>query len=92
MGKCLDKAGCGFDNQDKARFCAHCGIPLQGAFLQGRYEIRELITKDRGTVTLEAIDHHGGHAVTVRALIPRMTNQQEREEFLQDAELAMSLS
>src|SRR6202022_3191334 len=71
---------------------ARCGIPLHGAFLQGRYEILGLISKDRETATLEATDHHGGQAVTVRALIPKGSNVQAREEFLQDAELAQSLS
>ncbi len=92
MGKCLDLASCGFINQEKARFCARCGIPTKGAFLQGRYEITALTGKDRGTVTLQAIDKHGGQPVTVRALIPINTSLQEQENFLQDAELAMSLS
>ena len=91
MGKCLDRS-CGHNNRDKARFCANCGIPLRGAFLLGRYEIYDLTGKDRGTVTLQALDRHHGKTVTIRALVPREVNEQEREDFLQDAELAVSLS
>src|SRR5437762_7745183 len=92
MGMCLDVASCSFENREKARFCARCGIPLRGAFLLGRYEIHELVSKDRGTVTLHAVDRHSGLLVTVRALIPESANDKDREEFLQDAELAKSLS
>src|SRR5438067_819306 len=92
MGMCLDVASCSFENREKARFCARCGIPLRGTFLLGRYEIHELVSKDRGTATLHAIDRHTELLVTVRALIPEVTNDKEREEFLQDAELAKSLS
>src|SRR5690242_16308738 len=92
MGTCLDLENCGLENREKARFCARCGIPLRGAFLQGRYEIQKLIGKDRVTVTLEAIDRHTGQTVMVRALIPGESNVEERESFLQDAELALSFS
>src|SRR5438046_829603 len=71
---------------------AQCGIPLQGALVQGRYEIQQLIGKNRATVTLSALDRHEGHSVTVRALLPRQASVEERESFLQDAEQAMSLS
>ena len=56
MGMCLDNDDCLFQNLDKARFCAKCGIPLQGSLLQGRFEIQGLIGKDRSTITLNAID------------------------------------
>src|SRR5258708_10361902 len=92
MGLCLDLEGCGFQNRDKARFCASCGIPLWGTVLQGRYEVQKLIVKDRATVTLQATDRHGGYLVTIRALIPRTTSAEDRENFLQDAELAVTLS
>ncbi|GHO76028.1 hypothetical protein KSD_37990 [Ktedonobacter sp. SOSP1-85] len=92
MGMCLDLEGCGFANREKARFCAHCGIPLEGIFLQGRYEVQELALKERKTVTLRALDRHQGQSVLVRALIPQSATEGEREEFLQDAELAASLS
>ena len=92
MGQCLNKKECGFQNRDKARFCARCGIPLQGAFLLGRYEVSTLTGKDRNIVTLHAIDRHTNQAVTVRALVPRETKSEERENFLQDAELAASFS
>ncbi|HEY4033372.1 MAG TPA: zinc ribbon domain-containing protein, partial [Ktedonobacteraceae bacterium] len=92
MGKCLDLDGCGFENRDKARFCGHCGIPTKGSFLQGRYEIQALTGKEHNVVTLQAIDRHGGLPIIVRALIPRETNTQDREDFLQDAELAASIS
>ena len=58
----------------------------------GRYEIQALTSKDRGTITLQGIDRHGNHPVTVRALIVRTQNSQERDDFLQDAEMAASLS
>src|SRR5947209_4524023 len=92
MGKCLDLEGCGFETQDKARFCGYCGIPTKGSFLQGRYEIRHLTGKEHNIVTLQAIDHHGDLPVTVRALIPKETSRQDRENFLLDAELATSVS
>ncbi len=92
MGMCLDLKNCGLENREKARFCAQCGIPLRGTSLQGRYEIQNLISKDRGTVTLEAIDRHSDQIVMVRALIPRESSTEERENFLQDAELALSFS
>src|SRR6266700_3287059 len=76
---CLDREECDFQNRDKARFCASCGIPTRGALLNGRYEVQELISKDRDKVT-------------VRALLPKRASEKEREEFLQDAELAASLS
>jgi len=41
---------------------------------------------------LQAIDRHGGLPVIVRALIPREASMQDREDFLQDAELAASVS
>ena len=88
MGQCLDVDGCGFHNREQARFCAQCGIPLRGAFLQGRYEVQSILNKERGTVTLQALDRHGDFPVTVRALIPKDTTSKERENFLQDAEWA----
>ena len=92
MGQCLDVQGCGFSNREKARFCARCGIPTEHAFLQGRYEIQGLVHIDRDTVTLRAVDTHNGLLVTVRALIPKTTTEDERDEFLQDAELAKAFS
>src|SRR5215469_4438639 len=92
MAICLDREECDFQNRDKARFCAHCGIPTRGTLLNGRFEVQELIGKDRNNMTLRAIDHHRGLPVTVRALLPKGTSEDEREEFLQDAELAVSLS
>src|SRR6266567_2401349 len=89
---CLDTGGCNYQNREKARFCAQCGIPLQGALVQGRYEILALTGKDRTTVTLNAIDRHRGYSVTLRALQPRQTTPAERDNFLQDAELAVSVS
>src|SRR5437762_7297270 len=92
MGMCLDIEDCAFQNLDKARFCAKCGIPLQGTLLQGRYEIQGLIAKDRSTITLSAIDRQEELPVTVRALQPNITSAEERDIFLQDAELAFALS
>ena len=92
MGMCLDIEDCAFQNLDKARFCAKCGIPLQGSLLQGRYEIQGLIGKDRSTITLSAIDRQEEVHVTVRALQPNITSVEERDIFLQDAELAFALS
>ena len=89
---CLDTEDCQFQNRDGARFCARCGIPLRGTLVQGRYEIQALTNKDRSTITLRAIDRHEGHPVTVRALLPKETYEEERESFLLDAELARSLS
>src|SRR5947207_1343493 len=89
---CLDTEGCNFLNLENARFCARCGIPLQGTLVQGRYEVQVLTGKDHSTVMLHAIDRHNGHGVTLRVLRPRQTTQAERENFLQDAELALSLS
>ncbi len=89
---CLDTEGCHFENRDKARFCAQCGIPLQGTLVQGRYEIQILVSKDQKTVTLQALDRHGGWPVTLRALLPTKAGAAERESFLQDAELAASFS
>ena len=92
MGMCLDNEDCSFQNLDKARFCAKCGIPLQGTLLQGRYEIQGLIAKDRSTITLSAIDRQEELPVSVRALQPNITSAEERDIFLQDAELAFALS
>src|SRR5205823_6369430 len=78
--------------RDTARFCAKCGIPIQGTLLQGRYEIQYLVGKDPSTITLRAIDRHKGLPVTVRALLPNKISAEEREIFLQDAELAVALS
>ena len=89
---CLDTEDCNFENREKARLCAQCGLPLQGALVQGRYEILRLTGRDRSTVTLEALDRHKGVSVTLRVLRPRQTTLAERDTFLQDAELAMSLS
>ncbi|HEY4389534.1 MAG TPA: tetratricopeptide repeat protein, partial [Ktedonobacteraceae bacterium] len=96
MGKCLDSESCGYENRDpenqNRRFCERCGIPLRGILLQGRYEIQRLLGKDRGTVTLRGYDIQQEQPVTVRALIPRESSQEEQENFLQDAELAAALS
>src|SRR5215467_275808 len=92
MAICLDREECNFQNRDKARFCARCGLPTRGALLNGRYEVQELVSKDRHHVTLRAIDRHQGLPVTVRVLLAKQSNAKEREEFLQDAELAASLS
>src|SRR5487761_220210 len=89
---CLDTDSCHFQNRERARFCAQCGIPLQGTLVQGRYEIQLLMSKDQKTVTLQAIDRHGGQSVIVRALLPKKADAEERERFLQDAELAASFS
>ncbi len=96
MGKCLDAQSCGQENRDgdlkNARFCERCGIPLQGVLLKERYEIQRLLGKDRGTVTLRGYDIPYNQPVTVRALIPRESSEEERENFLQDAELAAAFS
>src|SRR5579884_2683742 len=92
MIACLDSSECSYQNLETARFCAHCGIPLQGTFLQGRYEIHALIGKDRHTVTLQALDRQSNLPVIIRALLPRKSTARERENFLQDAELALALS
>ena len=92
MGKCIDNEDCSFQNLDRARFCAKCGIPLQGSLLHGRFEIQSLIGKDRSTITLSAIDRQEEAYVTVRALQPTITSVEERDIFLQDAELAFALS
>src|SRR5215467_932803 len=92
MGMCLDNEDCSFQNSDDARFCSKCGIPLQGSLLHGRYEIRDLTVKARSTITLNAFDRQAGGYVTVRALQPNVTSAEERDIFLQDAELAFALS
>ncbi len=92
MGLCLDTEDCRFQNRDKARFCARCGIPTQGTLLQGRYEVQDLVGKDRIAITLRATDRHEGHPVIVRALLPVKASPEECEIFLQDAELAVALS
>src|SRR5258708_7700030 len=92
MGMCLDTEDCRFQNRDKARFCAKCGIPTQGALLQGRYEIQYLISKDYSTVSLRAIDRYERLPVIVRALIPNKCSEETREIFMQDAELAAAFS
>ncbi len=89
---CLDTEGCNYLNRENARFCTRCGIPLQGTLVQGRYEVQALTGDDRSTVTLHALDRHNGQDVTLRVLRPRQSTQAERENFLQDAELALSLS
>ncbi len=91
MGICLDE-DCQFQNREKARFCARCGLPLPGSLLQGRYEIQQLESKERGIVTLQAIDQHSDSPVKVRALHPQQTGAGDQESFLQDAELAVVLS
>jgi tetratricopeptide (TPR) repeat protein len=90
--RCLDTESCNFHNREKARFCARCGIPLRGTLVQERYEIRNLLNKDRKTVTLNALDQYEGRGVTVRALLSGESSPTEREIFLQDAEMAMSIS
>jgi len=89
---CLDIVDCGYQNREKSRFCASCGIPVRGALLQGRYEIQSLLNKSRSTVTLQANDLHQEIPVTIRALLLHESSDKEREDFLQDAELAMVLS
>src|SRR5258708_13026381 len=92
MGLCLDTEDCRFQNRDKACFCARCGIPAQGTLLQGRYEVQDLVGKDRNTITLHATDRREGHPVIVRALLPVKATAEEGEIFLQAAELAVALS
>ncbi|MGZ3615467.1 MAG: tetratricopeptide repeat protein, partial [Ktedonobacteraceae bacterium] len=92
MGMCLDNEDCSFQNLDLARFCAKCGIPLKGSLLQGRYEIQSLTGKDHSTIILSAIDRQEDANVTIRALQPNRTSIEERDIFLQDAELAFALS
>src|ERR1700682_1521301 len=92
MVMCLDTLDCRYQNREKSRFCASCGIPVRGALLQGRYEVQSLLTKNRSTVTLQGNDLHQEIPVTIRALLPNETSDKEREDFLQDAELAMMLS
>src|SRR5713226_3058909 len=92
MVMCLDIVDCGYQNREKSRFCASCGIPVRGALLQGRYEIQSLLNKSRSTVTLQANDLHQEIPVTIRALLLHESSHKEREDFLQDAELAMTLS
>src|SRR2546423_1650673 len=89
---CLDTESCNFHNREKARFCARCGIPLRGTLVQERYEIRNLLNKDRKMVTLYALDQYEGRGVTIRALLSGESSPPEREIFLQDAEMAMSIS
>ncbi len=92
MVMCLDTEECLHENQERERFCTNCNIPTAGSLLQGRYEIHTLRAKDRTTVTLNAIDRHTGKDVTVRVLRPRKATKEERAEFLQDAELALTFS
>src|SRR5260370_3051210 len=92
MGLCLDTEDCRFQNRDKARFCARCGIPTQGTLLQGRYEVQDLVGKDRNSIKVHATDRNEGHPVIVRALLPVKASAEECEIFLQDAELAVALS
>ena len=89
---CLDTEGCNFQNRDKARFCAQCGIPLQGTLLQDRYEILSFTGKDRTTITFNAHDRHEDRPVTIRALRPTQASAAEQESFLQDADMAVLLS
>src|ERR1700674_1185534 len=92
MVMCLDILDCRYQNREKSRFCASCGIAVRGALLQGRYEVQSLLTKNRSTVTLQGNDLHQEIPVTIRALLPNESSDKEREDFLQDAELAMMLS
>src|SRR5437588_3800798 len=92
MVMCLNTIDCNYQNREKSRFCANCGIPVQGALLLGRYEIQALAGKDRSMITMQANDRHYGIPVTIRALLPHNTGAQDRETFLQDAELAVTLS
>src|SRR5437660_1699992 len=92
MVMCLDTDECSHENQPDERFCVHCGIPIAGTFLQSRYKIRALSGKDRMTVVFSATDRQTGKEVTVRVLRPRMATLAERSDFMQDAELALSLS
>src|SRR5579859_2829742 len=92
MVMCLDTIDCRYENREKSRFCASCGTPVRGALLQGRYEVQALLAKNRNLVTLQATDLHEEIPVTIRALLPQETGDKERENFLQDAELAMMLS
>ena len=92
MVMCLDTDECLHENQQDERFCARCGIPIAGAFLQHRYRIRALSSKDRTTVVFNAIDRQTGKDVMVRVLRPRIATLEERSDFLQDAELALSFS
>src|SRR5438270_701335 len=92
MVMCLNTIDFNYQNREKSRFCANCGIPVQGALLLGRYEIQALAGKDRSMITIHANDRHYGVPVTIRALLPQNTTEQERNTFLQDAELAVALS
>ncbi|HEX4716515.1 MAG TPA: hypothetical protein VH164_16475, partial [Ktedonobacteraceae bacterium] len=92
MALCLDTEECLHENQDINRFCASCGIPLAGSVLQGRYEIHTLRAGDRASVTLNATDRSTGKTVTVRALRPNRIRPEDRADFLQDAELALTFS
>ena len=92
MVMCLNTIDCNYQNREKSRFCANCGIPVQGALLLGRYEMQALAGKDRSMITMHANDRHYGVPVTIRALLPQNTTEQERNTFLQDAELAVALS
>ena len=60
--------------------------------MKARYEIQSLIGKDHSTITLSAIDRQEEANVTIRALQPNKTSIEERDIFLQDAELAFALS
>src|SRR5947209_11205131 len=82
MGQCLDVEGCGFHNREQARLCAQCGIPLQGAFLQGRYEVQSILNKERGTVTLQALDRQGGFPLTGCGFIPKATSIKNTKDLL----------
>jgi len=92
MVMCLDTDECQHANQATDRFCAQCGLPIVGSLLQGRYLIQNLSAKDRMTVTLLAKDRHTSKEVTVRVLRPLRARPEDRADFLQDAELALSFS
>ena len=67
MGKCLDFKSCGFNNRDKARFCARCGIPTRDTRLQERYEIQILINRIAEQLPYRPWITHNN--LSVRALI-----------------------
>jgi len=92
MVMCLDTAECRHENQRGERFCANCGLPIVGSILQNRYEIHMLQAKDRNSVTLSAFDRLLSKPVIVRVLRPYKTQPEEREDFLQEAEMARIFS
>ena len=68
-------AGCGFENDERSRFCGSCGAPMAGHFtpghvLQGRFRIDSVIESGPGSWVYLGYDIHGKVPVRVRQIKP----------------------